>query len=147
VPDLKVMRDLSKYICVGRLCGISLCFISYHSVGPASTHFCQIISLFWINSTCWEFEYSKIFSIFAHIILFFGKKNYIFEDFNISANNIISVETAKVTWYEYEINKSCKSGMCKVMPKEQGVPEISGCPRQKGLSNLGMPSPSKSYQV
>jgi len=42
-------------------------------------------------------EYFKIFIIFLHI--FFDLEEIIFENFNISENNIINVELAKVLKY------------------------------------------------
>jgi hypothetical protein len=42
-------------------------------------------------------DYSKTFSIFLHDFVFSGKS--IFKNFNISTNNIISVQAIKAPWY------------------------------------------------
>jgi hypothetical protein len=64
----------------------------YHSMGPASTHVCQII--FHVEKLNIS-EYSKD-SIISFKKKFFFAIYFCGDNFNISTNNIISVEVAKV---------------------------------------------------
>ncbi len=60
---------------------------------PASTNACWVINQFW-RFHVENYEYSKRLPIFFQ--KFCSLKKLIFEIFNISTNNIISVEVAKV---------------------------------------------------
>jgi hypothetical protein len=48
-----------------------------------------------IKIQCWNVEYSKIICSL--------EKNVFFENFSISTNNIIKVESTKVLWYSNQV--------------------------------------------